>query len=575
MKFQQSVELFMIVRVSHPPLLSGSKMKKTTAIIFFLLFIGILGWQNRINITVWAIPKILNIVRPVLSEGSSSWKEGPVVPNKTPDNRPNIILILADDLGFNDVSLYNGGAGSGSLLTPNIDQIAKDGVMFKNGYAANAMCAPSRASIMTGRYSTRFGFEFTPLFPGAVQLMKWIDDIQDNELKIEIEEKLYKDVKDIFSAGIPTEEITIAEVLKDVGYYTAHIGKWHLGRVDGSHPNDQGFDDSLFMEGGLYLPENDKRVVNAKTDHAVDNMIWARSQFSASFNKSPNFAPGGYLTDYYTDEAIQVIEKNKYRPFFLYLAHWAVHNPLQALKSDVTAISHHTTGHNLQVYSGMITALDRSVGRIVDALEKNGLTDNTLIIITSDNGGASYIELADINNPYRGWKLTHFEGGTHIPFMAKWPDQIEAGTKFIPVVHHNDIFQTIAAAGNANVPTDRILDGVDFLPFVNGSKDGILHETLFWRQGHQQTVLHQGWKLIRTSKAEQKWLFHLEEDPTEQNNLISDYPDKVKLLEQLLDKHNLEQVEPLWPSVVNAPILIDKHTGQEYEKDDEYIYWPN
>ncbi|MBT7472778.1 MAG: sulfatase-like hydrolase/transferase [Candidatus Marinimicrobia bacterium] len=550
-------------------------MKKTTAIIFFLLFIGILGWQNRINITVWAIPKILNIVRPVLSEGSSSWKEGPVVPNKTPDNRPNIILILADDLGFNDVSLYNGGAGSGSLLTPNIDQIAKDGVMFKNGYAANAICAPSRASIMTGRYSTRFGFEFTPLFPGAVQLMKWIDDIQDNELKIEIEEKLYKDVKDIFSAGIPTEEITIAEVLKDVGYYTAHIGKWHLGRVDGSHPNDQGFDDSLFMEGGLYLPENDKRVVNAKTDHAVDSMIWARSQFSASFNKSPNFAPGGYLTDYYTDEAIQVIEKNKYRPFFLYLAHWAVHNPLQALKSDVTAISHHTTGHNLQVYSGMITALDRSVGRIVDALEKNGLTDNTLIIITSDNGGASYIELADINNPYRGWKLTHFEGGTHIPFMAKWPDQIEAGTKFIPVVHHNDIFQTIAAAGNANVPTDRILDGVDFLPFVNGSKDGILHETLFWRQGHQQTVLHQGWKLIRTSKAEQKWLFHLEEDPTEQNNLISDYPDKVKLLEQLLDKHNLEQVEPLWPSVVNAPILIDKHTGQEYEKDDEYIYWPN
>ena len=550
-------------------------MKKTTAIIFFLLFIGILGWQNRINITVWAIPKILNIVRPVLSEGSSSWKEGPVVPNKTPDNRPNIILILADDLGFNDVSLYNGGAGSGSLLTPNIDQIAKDGVMFKNGYAANAMCAPSRASIMTGRYSTRFGFEFTPLFPGAVQLMKWIDDIQDNELKIEIEEKLYEDVKDIFSAGIPTEEITIAEVLKDVGYYTAHIGKWHLGRVDGSHPNDQGFDDSLFMEGGLYLPENDKRVVNAKTDHAVDNMIWARSQFSASFNKSPNFAPGGYLTDYYTDEAIQVIEKNKYRPFFLYLAHWAVHNPLQALKSDVTAISHHTTGHNLQVYSGMITALDRSVGRIVDALEKNGLTDNTLIIITSDNGGASYIELADINNPYRGWKLTHFEGGTHIPFMAKWPDQIEAGTQFIPVIHHNDIFQTIAAAGNANVPTDRILDGVDFLPFVNGSKDGILHETLFWRQGHQQTVLHQGWKLIRTSKAEQKWLFHLEEDPTEQNNLISDYPDKVKLLEQLLDKHNLEQVEPLWPSVVNAPILIDKHTGQEYEKDDEYIYWPN
>ena len=565
----------MIAQVNHLLLLSGSKMKKTTAAIFFLLFIGLLSWQNRIDIAVWAIPKILNITTPVLSEGSSNWQEGPSLKDKISDKRPNIILILADDLGFNDVSLYNGGAGSGSLITPNIDQIAKDGVMFENGYAANAMCAPSRASIMTGRYSTRFGFEFTPLFPGAVQLMKWISDIQDDELKIEIEEKLYEDAKDIFSAGIPTEEITIAEVLKDAGYYTAHIGKWHLGRVDGSHPNDQGFDDSLFMEGGLYLPENDKRVVNAKTDHPVDSMVWAKGQFSASFNKNPSFSPSGYLTDYYTDEAIQVIEKNKHRPFFLYLAHWAVHNPLQALKSDVAAISHHTTGHNLQVYSGMITALDRSVGRIVDALEKNGLTDNTLIIITSDNGGASYIELADINDPYRGWKLTHFEGGTHIPFMAKWPNQIQAGTKFIPAVHHNDIFQTIAAAGNAKVPTDRVLDGVDFLPFINGSKDEILHETLFWRQGHQQTVLHQGWKLIRTSKAEQKWLFHLEEDPTEQNNLVSDYPDKVQLLEQLLDKHNLEQVEPLWPSVANVPILIDKHAGEKYEKDDEYIYWPN
>ena len=565
----------MIVQESHLPQLNGNSMRKAIVTTFFLLFIGFFVWQNRINIAVWAIPKILNITTPVLSEGSSNWQEGPSLKDKISDKRPNIILILADDLGFNDVSLYNGGAGSGSLITPNIDQIAKDGVMFENGYAANAMCAPSRASIMTGRYSTRFGFEFTPLFPGAVQLMKWISDIQDDELKIEIEEKLYEDAKDIFSAGIPTEEITIAEVLKDAGYYTAHIGKWHLGKVDGSHPNDQGFDDSLFMEGGLYLPENDKSVVNAKTDHPVDSMVWAKGQFSASFNKNPSFAPSGYLTDYYTDEAIQVIEKNKHRPFFLYLAHWAVHNPLQALKSDVAAIRHHTTGHNLQVYSGMITALDRSVGRIVDALEKNGLTDNTFIIITSDNGGASYIELADINDPYRGWKLTHFEGGTHIPFMAKWPNQIQAGTKFIPAVHHNDIFQTIAAAGNAKVPTDRVLDGVDFLPFINGSKDEILHETLFWRQGHQQTVLHQGWKLIRTNKAEQKWLFHLEEDPTEQNNLVSDYPDKVQLLEQLLDKHNLEQVEPLWPSVANVPILIDKHAGEKYEKDDEYIYWPN
>ena len=564
----------MIVLVNHQQLLSGSKMKKITVSTFFLLFIGLIAWQNRINIAVWAIPRILNIVRPVLSEGSSNWEQGPSMRNLD-DTRPNIVLILADDLGFNDISFYNGGAGSGSLMTPNIDQVAHDGVIFENGYAANAMCAPSRASIMTGRYSTRFGFEFTPLFPGALKLMEWISDIQDPELKLEIEENLYVDSKDVFSAGVPSEEITIAEVLQDAGYYTAHVGKWHLGRIDGSHPNDQGFDDSLLMEGGLYLPENDERVVNAKTDHPVDNMVWARSQFSVSFNKSPAFAPGGYLTEYYTDEAIKVIEKNKHRPFFLYLAHWAVHNPLQALKSDVEAIHHHTKGHNLQVYSGMITALDRSVGRIVDTLEENGLTDNTLIIITSDNGGASYIELADINKPYRGWKLTHFEGGMHIPFMAKWPNQIKAGTRFVPAVHHNDIFHTISVAGNAVIPSDRKLDGVDFMPFVKGLKKGIIHETLFWRQGHQQTVLHQGWKLIRTSKADQKWLFHLKEDPTEKNNILADYPEKVQLLDNLLDKHNLEQSESLWPSVANAPVLIDKHTGQEYEEGDEYIYWPN
>ena len=535
---------------------------------------SIIVWQNRVNIVIWSIPKILNIIRPISSEGSSNWEEGPIEKNNL-DQRPNIILILADDLGFNDISFYNGGAGSGSLMTPNIDQIATDGVIFENGYAANAMCAQSRASIMTGRYSTRFGFEFTPLFPGANKLMEWIINIEDPELKVEFQKDAYAQLENVYSAGVPSSEITIAEVLKNSGYYTAHVGKWHLGRVDGSHPNDQGFDDSLLMEGGLYLPENDESVVNAKFDNPVDNMVWARSQFSVSFNKGPTFKPGGYLTDYYTDEAIKVIEKNKKRPFFLYLAHWAVHNPLQALKEDVDAVSHHSKPHNLQVYSAMIRALDRSIGRILDSLQQNGLSENTLIILTSDNGGASYIELSDINKPYRGWKLTHFEGGMHIPFMAKWPREIDAGTSFKPVVHHNDIFQTIATAGKADIPKDRKLDGFDFLPFVKGEKKGKIHETIFWRQGHQQTVLNNGWKLIRTSNEDQKWLFNLNEDPTEKNNLVKNYPDKVNFLDSLLNDHNSEQLESMWPSVVNSPILIDKHFGEDYEEGDEYIYWPN
>ncbi len=533
-------------------------MKRLLSTLTFFLILSFVIWNNRVNIVVWALPKILDITNPVLSVGSSNWQKGP--DSKTiNDTRPNIILILADDLGFNDVSLYNGGAADGSLMTPNIDAIAHDGVLFENGYAANAICAPARASIMTGRYSTRFGFEFTPIYPQALTLFQWIDDIDDPELKIEIDEKLAPMSKDIFTASFPSEEITIAEILQEAGYYTAHIGKWHLGRVDGSLPNDNGFDDSLILDGGLYLPENDENG----------------SQFSAIFNKGPRFAPGGYLTDYYTDEAIQVIENNKNRPFFLYLGHWAVHNPLQSLKSDFDLFAHQNMNHNMQVYSGMIEALDRSVGRIVDALEKNGLSNNTLIILTSDNGGASYIELSDINKPYRGWKLTHFEGGLHIPFMAKWPDKIKPGTTFTPPVHHTDIFHTIAAAATANIPTDRKLDGVDFLPFVNGTNQGIPHETLFWKQGHNQTILHKGWKLIRTDKPDKKWLFNLNEDPTEKTNLASSHPEQLIVLEELLNKHESEQVASLWPSALNAPQLIDKHIGEEYKKGDEYIYWPN
>jgi uncharacterized sulfatase len=159
--------------------------------------------------------------------------------------------------------------------------------------------------------------------------------------------------------------------------------------------------------------------------------------------------------------------------------------------------------------------------------------------------------------------------------MAKWPAKIKPGTKLIPPVHHTDIFHTIAAAATANIPTDRKLDGVDFLPFVNGANQGIPHETLFWKQGHNQTVLHKGWKLIRTDKPDKRWLFNLNEDPTEKINLASSHLEELVFLEELLDKHESEQVVSLWPSVLNAPQLIDKHGGQEYKKGDEYIYWPN
>ena len=553
-------------------------MKKLILIGLFISLILVIAWQNRVNLLMAGLPVLLDITDPISKENPVNWSSGPNESNSEPSERPpNIILILADDVGFNDLSLYNGGAGDGSLMTPNIDALGLEGVVFDNGYAANAVCAPSRASIMTGRYSTRFGFEFTPFPKIGTTIFQWMLDTAKEEPKLKtfIDTELASVMKDMLDKGMPSEQITIAEVLKNSGYYTAHIGKWHLGQKEGSHPLDQGFEDSLTMMGTLYLPEDHPQVVNSRNYNApIDNMVWATGRFSASYNKSKQFEPDEYLTDYYTKNAVEVIEKNRNRPFFLYLGHWAIHNPLQSLKSDYDL--HSDSGnHGLSVYSGMIEALDRSVGKIVKSLEENGLTENTLIIFTSDNGGAGYIELPDINKPYRGWKLTHFEGGMHVPFMAKWPSEISKGTRYDKPIHHTDIFHTIAAAVGAKVPDDRKLDGVDLMPFVKGVNKSVPHETLFWREGHHQTVLHEGWKLIKSGRINKRWLFNLKEDPLEKINLLKENQSKVSELEVLLAKHNAEQAETLWPSVMESPQLIDKHGGQEYEEGDEYIYWPN
>ena len=242
-------------------------MKKLIIGIIVIGCMSLIAWQNRVSLLMFGIPILFNIMDPIAEEGMVSWSEGPNEASSDPSKRPpNIILILADDMGFNDLSLYNGGAGDGSLMTPNIDSLGLEGVVFDNGYAANAVCAPSRASIMTGRYSTRFGFEFTPFPKIGTTIFQWMQDTAKEEPKLKtfIDTELASTMKDIFEKGMPSEQITIAEILKDKGYYTAHIGKWHLGQMEGSHPIDQGFEESLTMMGGLYLPEDHPEVVNSR-----------------------------------------------------------------------------------------------------------------------------------------------------------------------------------------------------------------------------------------------------------------------------------------------------------------------
>ena len=294
----------------------------------------------------------------------------------------------------------------------------------------------------------------------------------------------------------------------------------------------------------------------------------------ASFNGGPPFAPGGYLTNYYTDEAVRVIEANRDRPFFLYLAHWAVHTPLQALKADYDALSH-IEEHRLRVYAAMVRSLDRSVGRVLAALRDNGLEENTLVFFTSDNGAPGYIGLPRVNAPFRGWKISFFEGGIHVPFFLKWPARLTGGQTFDAPVHGFDIFATAAAAAGVELPGDRTIDGVDLVPYVEGVAEGVPHEKLFWRTGNYQVVIADGYKLQTNEPVGKTWLFHLEEDPTEQRNLADAEPARVASLQRLLDEHNAAQAEPLWPSAITSPINIDKTLLDPDAPDDEFIYWFN
>ena len=551
-------------------------MKKIALFLVVLAGVAYIGYQYRLALLMAGVPLLADITAPIGPNRPIDWPQGPASAETAPGERPpNIIVILADDMGFNDVSFFNGGAADGTVMTPNIDSIAHQGVAFMNGYAGNAVCAPSRASILSGRYATRFGFEFTPFPKVGATIGQWMAEENPRPLMPTIHHDRLEVLPPMRELGMPASEITVAEVLNTAGYQTAHIGKWHLGGTGGMRPEDQGFDDSLYMSGMLYLPADSPEVVNMRQDFdGIDRMVWTVARYSAQFNGSTTFQPDGYLTDYYTDEAVKVIEANRNRPFFLYLAHWGIHNPLQAKKEDFEALAH-IEDPRLRVYAAMIRALDRGVGRVLDALKANGLDDNTLVIFTSDNGGAGYLGLPDVNKPYRGWKLTLFEGGTHVPFFMRWPAKIPAGVRYEHPVAHIDIMATAAGAAAASLPGDRIIDGVNLLPYVTGERLERPHRTLFWREGYYRVVLHEGWKLMVSERPEKKWLFNLAEDPTEQDNLAYEMLGKVETLEALLDEHNAAQAEPAWPNVVETPILVDKTGAESYVEGDEYIYWPN
>lgn len=507
------------------------------------------------------------------------WQTGPAAPAggaSAPQRPPNIVLIVADDLGFNDITCYGGGIAGGKVPTPNIDSIAKGGVDFRNGYSGNATCAPSRAAIMTGRYATRFGFEFTPT---PKQFMKAVTGMApaDQLLKPVYHPEREADLIPYEDMGLPTSEITLARLLQGAGYHTVHLGKWHLGDSPQFRPYNHGFTESLSHLHGasMFLPTKHPGVVNAMQDFdPIDKFLWASEPWAVRFKDGEPFQPPKYMTDYLTDEAVKVVAANKNRPFFMYLAYNAPHTPLQATREDYDALSF-IPDHTMRVYAAMIRSLDRNIGRVLQQLKDQGLDDNTLVIFTSDNGGAHYIGLDGINSPYRGWKATFFEGGIHVPFFMRWPGAIPAGSSVMAPVSHFDIFATAVAAAGQKAPGDRTIDGVNLLPFIKGEAPGRPHDLLFWRTGTYLTVRAGDWKLQVSEQPKKDWLFNLAADPTEKTNLATQEPARVAALKAQLLAWNQTQRKPMWPSLGAGAIAIDHSLKQPTKATDDHVYYPN
>ena len=511
---------------------------------------------------------ISDFVDPVGENQSVTWQPGPAE-SSGEARPPNIVLIVADDLGFNDITFYHGGIAGGSVPTPSIDSIASEGIHFTNGYAGNGTCAPSRAALLTGRFATRVGFEFTPSTPEFARLVGGDGYIAENAEDYPPPEQL----------GLPGSEVTLPELLDQKGYHSVALGKWHLGASEGTTPNDQGFDEFLgFLPGAaLFMDKDDPNVVNSKQDFdPIDKFLWANLKYAVQFNDGDRFKPDSHMTDYFSRQAVRVIKANRNRPFFLYLAYNAPHTPLQAEKADYDALDH-IADHTERTYAAMIRGLDRGIGKVLAALEANGVSDNTIVMFTSDNGGAGYVGLPDLNKPYRGWKITFFEGGIHTPYFIRWPEKIAAGDQYDSAVAHVDIFSTVLAAAGVEPPKDRTIDGVNVLDYALQNPQPHLSRPLFYRTGGYKVVMQDGWKLQLQEQTGKTWLFNLNDDPTEQVNLSRSeaHSEGLKTLRATLDDLDAQMAEPLWPALVEVPIAVDYTIDKLPDTNYETIIWSN
>lgn len=471
---------------------------------------------------------------------------------------PNVIILLADDLGKTDISLYGGN----HVKTPNIDAIGHNGVTFAEGYCTAPLCAPSRAAMFTGRYQQRFGFETQPMrrYPRnrlEYNAFKYFIDTGDWTL-LPLQPTPRK--RDIARQGLPPSEIALPELFQAGGFRTGLVGKWHLGYAESFHPTRRGFDYQYgFYEAfTLYDDENDPEIVNVRHNHFANRHIWAQQRNGpcAIRRNEQVIDEDEYLTFAIAREAEDFIKRNRDEPFFLTVSFSAPHTPFQAPRAYVDRFAHEPD-LNKRVYYAMIAALDDAVGRIMTTLAELDLEENTLVWFASDNGGATYTGATD-NAPLKGGKFNYFEGGINVPIMAQWPRVIEPGTRFGQPVSLMDLFTTSLAAAHLPVPDDRPIDGVDLLPHVMGRNAEPPHHALFWQAGHARAVRMGDWKLIVHEKPPAQFLYDLRADKFEHTNRQAAQPQRAQHLSGEIGAWGSGMPAPLWPRVMDYRFHFDE-----------------
>ena len=407
--------------------------------------------------------------------------------------QPNIVIFYADDLGWGELGCQG---YTKDIPTPHIDALAKNGLRFTNGYVAATYCSPSRAGLMTGRYPTRFGHEFNTVAN---------------------------------TVGLRADQTTIATRLKTLGYATIAVGKWHLGNQPENLPTKRGFDEfyGTLNNTPFFHPTN---FIDSRISNEVQTVT------------DPNF----YTTDAYADRSIDWIEKNKTKPWFLYLPFNAQHAPLQAPKKYLERFPK-ITDEKRQLFAAMMASMDDAIGRVVGKIRALGQEENTLIFFIADNGGPT-ASTTSHNGPLRGFKMTTFEGGPRVPYIAQWKGKIPAGKTYDLPVMNLDVLPTAIIAAGGKTDSSWQLDGVDLMPYLTGKLTSRPHQTLYWRYGPQWAIRHGDLKLVVSKGGSgQPELYDLATDIGESKDLASAQPAKVKELQALWDKWSAEQAPASTP----------------------------